>query len=405
MVAGMASIEIMKGVKSVKDVDLKDKKVLIRVDFNVPLDSDGNITDDVRIREALPTINHCIDHGAKSILLVSHLGRPKQKGDPKSSLKLVLKRLERLLNKEVIFIEELESAAEIMNKLSGGAVALLENIRFYSEEEKNDDELAKMLAATCDIYVNDAFGTAHRKHASTYQVAKYVKERVAGLLIKKEIDAFAKALSNPKKPVLLIVGGAKVSGKLQLLHNIINVVDKIIIGGAMSNTFLKALGYNMQKSLVEDELVPEAIQIMEQAKQKGVKLYLPVDAVTTDNIEDPKIVKITTVQDVPENFIIADIGPATVKLFSEVIEDCQTIIWNGPMGIFENDKFARGTFQLAHQIGSAYAYSVVGGGDTADAVDRAGEKDNMSFTSTGGGASLELLEGKILPAFEVLDRI
>ncbi len=404
MVAGMASIEVMKGVKSVKDVDLNGKRVMIRVDFNVPLDDDGNITDDIRIREALPTINHCIDNGAKSILLVSHLGRPKAKGDPKNSLKLVLKRVERLLNKEVTFVDELESAPAVMDKLSGGAVVLLDNIRYYPGEEKNDDEVAKMLAATCDVYVNDAFGTAHRKHSSTYQTAKHVKEKVAGLLIKKEIDSFAKALSTPKKPVLLIVGGAKVSGKLQLLHSILNVVDKIVIGGAMSNTFLKSFGYNMQKSLVEDDLVQEAVQIMEAARAKGVKIYLPVDAVTTDDIKDPKVVKITTVQDVPEDFIIADIGPASVKLFSEVIDDCQTIVWNGPMGVFENDKFARGTFQLAHAIGSAYAYSVVGGGDTADAVDRAGEKDNMSFTSTGGGASLELLEGKVLPAFEVLDR-
>lgn len=399
----VAGINLMQETKSIRDVEIEGKRVLIRVDFNVPMDSDFNISDDTRIREAIPTINHCIDNGAQSILLVSHLGRPKGKSS-EFSLKHILKRLERLLNRSVVFVESLESVSSVMATLPQKSVILLENIRFLEGEEKNDEKLSQRLASLCDIYVNDAFGASHRKHASTYGVAKFAPVRVAGLLLKKEIDSFAKALASPLKPVLLIVGGSKVSSKITLLSNILEVVDKIIIGGAMSNTFLKSLGYDMQRSLVEDPLVPEAAKILELAKQKGVKIYLPVDVVCTDDIKNPKEIKITPAQDVPENFLAADIGPASVKLFSEVIRDCETIIWNGPMGVYEVQSFSRGTFQLAHVVADTYAYSVIGGGDTADAIDRAGEKDNMSFTSTGGGASLELLEGKILPAFEVLER-
>lgn len=399
----VAGINLMQETKSIRDVEIEGKRVLIRVDFNVPMDSDFNISDDTRIREAIPTINHCIDNGAKSIVLVSHLGRPRGKSS-EFSLKHILKRLERLLNRSVIFVESLEGVSSVMATLPQKSVILLENIRFLEGEEKNDERLSKNLASLCDIYINDAFGASHRKHASTYGVAKFAPVKVAGLLLKKEIDSFAKALASPLKPVLLIVGGSKVSSKITLLSNILDVVDKIVIGGAMSNTFLKSLGYDMQRSLVEDPLVPEAAKILELAKQKGVKIYLPVDVVCTDDIKNPKEIKITPAQDVPENFLAADIGPASVKLFSEVIRDCETIIWNGPMGVYEVQNFSRGTFQLAHVVADTYAYSVIGGGDTADAIDRAGEKDNMSFTSTGGGASLELLEGKILPAFEVLER-
>lgn len=399
----VAGINLMQETKSIRDVEIEGKRVLIRVDFNVPMDSDFNISDDTRIREAIPTINHCIDNGAKSIVLVSHLGRPRGKSS-EFSLKHILKRLERLLNRSVIFVESLEGVSSVMATLPQKSVILLENIRFLEGEEKNDEKLSKNLASLCDIYINDAFGASHRKHASTYGVAKFAPVKVAGLLLKKEIDSFAKALASPLKPVLLIVGGSKVSSKITLLSNILDVVDKIVIGGAMSNTFLKSLGYDMQRSLVEDPLVPEAAKILELAKQKGVKIYLPVDVVCTDDIKNPKEIKITPAQDVPENFLAADIGPASVKLFSEVIRDCETIIWNGPMGIYEVQNFSRGTFQMAHVVADTYAYSVIGGGDTADAIDRAGEKDNMSFTSTGGGASLELLEGKILPAFEVLER-
>ena len=397
------NIQIMQNVKSVREIDIKDKRVLIRVDFNVPMDSELNISDDTRIREAIPTINYCIDNGAKSIILVSHLGRPKGRSE-EFSLKAILKRLERLLAKDVVFVDSLDNAKITLNTLVDGSILLLENIRFYEGEEKNDSELSKQLADLCDVYVNDAFGTSHRKHASTYGVAQYAKEKVAGLLLKKEIDSFGIALSNPLRPLLLIVGGSKVSSKLTLLKSILEVVDKIIIGGAMSNTFLKAVGYDMKASLVEEDLLEEARSILRTAKEKGVKIYLPVDVVATDNIKEAKIIKISPAQDIPDDLMAVDIGPATVRLFNEVIRDCETIIWNGPMGVYENQKFSRGTFSVSHTIADTYAYSVIGGGDTAVAVDKAGDKDSMSFTSTGGGASLELLEGEVLPAFEVLDK-
>ena len=397
------NIQIMQNVKSVHEIDIKDKRVLIRVDFNVPMDSELNISDDTRIREAIPTINYCIDNGAKSIILVSHLGRPKGRSE-EFSLKAILKRLERLLAKDVVFVDSLDNAKITLNTLVDGSILLLENIRFYEGEEKNDSELSKQLADLCDVYVNDAFGTSHRKHASTYGVAQYAKEKVAGLLLEKEIAYFGIALSNPLRPLLLIGGGSKVSSKLTLLKSILEVVDKIIIGGAMSNTFLKAVGYDMKASLVEEDLLEEARSILRTAKEKGVKMYLPVDVVATDNIKETKIIKISPAQDIPDDLMAVDIGPATVRLFNEVIRDCETIIWNGPMGVYENQKFSRGTFSISHTIADTYAYSVIGGGDTADAVDKAGDKDSMSFTSTGGGASLELLEGEVLPAFEVLDK-
>ncbi|MCI7764895.1 MAG: phosphoglycerate kinase [Helicobacter sp.] len=397
------NIQLMQSVKSIREVDIKNKRVLIRVDFNVPMDDELNISDDSRIREAIPTINYCIDNGAKSIILVSHLGRPKGKSD-EFSLKHVLKRLERLLAKDVVFVESLENAQVALNTLVDGSIVLLENIRFYEGEEKNDPALSQKLANLCDVYVNDAFGTSHRKHSSTYGIAEYTKEKVAGLLLKKEIDSFAVALSNPLRPLLLIVGGSKVSSKLTLLKSILEVVDKIIIGGAMSNTFLKAIGYDTKSSLVENDLLEDAKDILRSAKEKGVKVYLPVDVVATDNVKEPKEIKITPAQDIPDGLMAVDIGPATVKLFNEVIRVSETIIWNGPLGVYEQQKFSRGTFSIAHTIADTYAYSVIGGGDTADAVDKAGNKDSMSFTSTGGGASLELLEGVVLPAFEVLEK-
>lgn len=399
----VAGITFMQQVKTIRDINLRDKHILIRVDFNVPMDDDCDISDDTRIREALPTINYCIDNEPKSIVLVSHLGRPKG-AQPEFSLKHIIKRLERLLETSVLFADSIEAVKDLQESAPKGSIILLENIRFYKEEEKNAPELSKKLASLCDVFVNDAFGTSHRAHASTYGVASFVQHKVAGLLLKKEIDSFAKALANPLKPVLLIVGGSKVSSKLELLSNILDVVDKIIIGGAMSNTFLASLGFDMAKSLVEVELIDEARNILQKAAQKGVKIYLPVDVVSTDDIATHANIKITPAQDVPSGYMAVDMGPATTKLFSEVIQSSQTIIWNGPLGIYEISQFSRGTFNLAHAIADTYAFSLIGGGDTADAIERAGERDNMSFISTGGGASLELLEGKILPAFEVLDK-
>lgn len=400
----LSNIDFMQKVKSVKDVEIAGKRILIRVDFNVPMDDEFNITDDTRIRAALPTINYCIDSNARSVVLVSHFGQPKAK-DGAFSLRHLLKRVERLLDKPIVFFEDMDDENyEKLCSLPEGTIALLENSRFYPGETKNDEGLSRQYAGLCDVYINDAFGASHRKHATTFGAAQFAPVAVAGLLLKKEINSFAKALANPSRPMLLIVGGAKVSGKLTLLKTILDVVDKIIIGGAMSFTFLKALGYEMQRSLVEDDLLEEALSVLAAAKEKKVKIYLPVDVVATDDIKNSQVVKISTTQEIPPGFIGADIGPATVKLFEEVIRSSSTIIWNGPMGVFEIDKFSRGTFAVAHEVANAYCYSIIGGGDTADAVDKAGEKDNMSFISTGGGASLELLEGKILPSFEALDR-
>ncbi|MEA1919371.1 MAG: phosphoglycerate kinase [Campylobacterota bacterium] len=400
-----SNLDFMQGVKSLKDIDVSGKRVLIRVDFNVPVDAHNNITDDRRIRSALPTINYCIDHNACSITLVTHFGRPKGAFDEKYSLKHVRKRLERLLNKKVEFVEDFETSKSEIATCSLERVFLLENIRFREGEKKNDAELSKKLGSICDIYVNDAFGTSHRKHASTYGVTEHVESKVAGFLMMREIEAFSKALEKPTRPIALVVGGAKISSKITLLKAVLSKIDKLIIGGAMSNTFLKALGYDMQASLYEEEYIEIAKEVLGMARENSVKIYLPVDLVITDSIENPIDVKVVPSQDVLEGFQAVDIGPATVKLFSEAIELSNTIIWNGPMGIYEIDKFSKGTFKIASAIADCYAYTIVGGGDTADAVDRASEAENFSFISTGGGASLELLEGKILPGFSNLDRI
>jgi len=305
----------------------------------------------------------------------------------------------------VTLIEDFINHKDRILESKEGEVFLLENIRFYEGETKNDETLSKELASLCDVFVNDAFGTSHRVHSSTVGITKYVKNSVAGFLLKREIDAFAKALFKPIAPVCLVIGGAKVSSKITLLNNIIPKVNKIIIGGAMSNTFLKALGNEMQNSLVEDAYLEEALKILNTAKQAKVHIYLPIDVVITDNINHPIDTKVVPVQDILETFTAVDIGPATVKLFEEAIGMSNTIIWNGPMGIFEIDRFSKGTYRIAHAIADTYAYSIVGGGDTASAADKAGEKENISFISTGGGASLELLEGKILPGFENLEKI
>jgi phosphoglycerate kinase len=399
-----SNIREMSKVKSVRDIDVEGKRVLIRVDFNVPVDSHGNISDDRRIRSALPTINYCIDHNACSITLVSHFGSPKAGYEETYSLKGVRKRLERLLGKKVEFIEDFEASKDEISACSLERVFLLENIRFHSGEQKNDEELSGKLASICDVYVNDAFGTSHREHASTFGITKFVDVKVAGFLMMKEIEAFSKAFEEPVRPIALVIGGAKISSKITLLESVLRKVDKLIIGGAMSNTFLKALGYDMMGSLYEEEYVETALKVMREAKENGVKVYLPVDVVITDSIEKPVDVKVVPAQDVLEGFKAVDIGPASVKLFSEAIGLSNTIVWNGPMGIYEIDKFSKGTFKIASAIGDSYAYTIVGGGDTADAVDKCGESENFSFISTGGGASLELLEGKVLPGFKNLDK-
>jgi len=389
--------------KTIEKVALKGKRVFIRADFNVPLDENGNITDDGRIRSTLPTINYALDAGAK-VILASHLGRPKGKPSPKYSLAPVALRLNRLLSKEVKFAKDCigPDVEHLVQGMRPGDVLLLENLRFHAEEEKNDEGFSKALAAFTDIYVNDAFGTAHRAHASTYGITKFVKESVAGFLMKKEITYLQKTVADPVRPFVAILGGAKVSGKIGVIENLQNKVDKIIVGGAMAFTFLKALGYEVGNSLVEPDMIDMAERLRKSAREKGVKFYLPVDFVAAENANDGAETKIVTSQEIPKGWTGLDIGPATTRLFAEAIQDAKTIIWNGPMGLFEKDAYSRGTYAIARSVADAYATTIVGGGDTDVAVHKAGVSDSITFISTGGGASLELLEGKELPGLAAL---
>ena len=388
---------------TIEDLDIKNKRLFIRVDFNVPLDENQNITDDTRIRSALPTINYAIDGGAK-IILASHLGRPKGKADAKYSLLPVAKRLQRLLDREVTFLKDCvgPETEDAVAKMKPGDVILLENLRFHAEEETNDPGFARKLASLCDFYVNDAFGTAHRAHASTEGITHYVGKSVAGFLLKREVDYLVGAVANPVRPFVAILGGAKVSGKIGVIENLQDKVDKVIIGGGMAFTFIKAMGYEVGDSMVEEGMLDVARQIRLKAKERGVKFYLPVDCVVAQSMEAGAETKIVTSQEIKKNWRALDIGPASVKLFSEALGNAKTIIWNGPMGVFEMDAYSRGTIAVAHAVADSYALSIVGGGDTDLAVHKAGESENMSFISTGGGASLELLEGKELPGLASL---
>ena len=394
-------------VNSIKDLEIsKGDRVFVRCDFNVPLDEFGNITDDRRIREALHTIKYLLDLEAK-IVLASHLGRPKGEVNEKYSLKPVAKRLSHLLHQEVILANDVigDDAKEKAKNLKDAEILLLENLRFDARETKNDEEFAKELASFGDFYVNDAFGVSHRAHASVHAITKNYdnSKKAAGFLLLKEINFFYKLLKNPARPFVAVVGGSKVSGKLQALINLLPKVDKMVIGGGMAFTFLKAQGYEIGNSLVEDDLIEEATHIMNEAKRLGVKLYLPVDIVAADKFEENAMVKYVTYQEIPENWMGLDIGPASVRLFAEVLEDSQTILWNGPMGVYEMDRFSTGSFKISHEIARTHGTKVVGGGDTADLVQRAGDDEEMTFISTGGGASLELLEGKKLPGIEALE--
>jgi phosphoglycerate kinase len=389
--------------KTIEKVDLKGKRVFIRADFNVPIDENGNINDDTRIRSTLPTINYALDAGAK-VILASHLGRPKGKRSPAYSLAPVATRLSRLLSKEVHFAKDCigPDVEHLVTGMRTGDVLLLENLRFHAEEEKNDEAFAKALAAFADIYVNDAFGTAHRAHASTYGITKHVKYSVAGFLMKKEIDYLQKTVANPVHPFVAILGGAKVSGKIGVIENLKNKVDKIIVGGAMAFTFIRARGRETGNSLVEPEMLEIAQRTRKGLRESGVKFYMPVDFVVAENMNDGAATKIVTSQEIPKGWVGLDIGPATTRLFAEAIQDAKTIIWNGPMGMFEKDAYSRGTFAIARAVADAYATTIVGGGDTDVAVHKAGVSDSITFISTGGGASLELLEGKELPGLAAL---
>ena len=389
--------------KTIEKVDIKGKRVFIRADFNVPIDENGNITDDTRIRSTLPTINYALDAGAK-VILASHLGRPKGKPDAKYTLAPVAIRLNRLLNKDVKFAKDCigPDVEHIVQGMRPGDVLLLENLRFHAEEEKNDEGFSRALAAFTDVYVNDAFGTAHRAHASTYGITKHVKFAVAGFLMKKEIEYLQKTVANPVRPFVAILGGAKVSGKIGVIENLKDKADKIIVGGAMAFTFIKARGQEVGNSLVETEMLDMAQRTRKSIRESNVKFYLPVDFVVAENMNDGAETKIVTSQEIPKGWVGLDIGPATTRLFTEAIQDAKTIIWNGPMGMFEKDAYSRGTFAIARAVADAYATTIVGGGDTDVAVHKAGVSDSISFISTGGGASLELLEGKELPGLAAL---
>lgn len=390
-------------MKYINEIPLKGKKVLIRVDFNIPLDGHLNITDDTRIKAALPSINYALDEGA-AVIIISHLGRPKGKPNPALTLAPVKKRLARLLDKEVLFLPDCRGplVSKALAGLACGEVALLENLRFHPEEEQNDEQFARELAALGDVYIDDAFGNAHRAHASNVGITRFAPVSAAGFLMKKELNYFKRALEKPARPFVSIIGGSKVSGKLEALVNLVKKVDKMIIGGGMAFTFLKAQGIEVGRSLVEDDLQAKAIEIMTIAKERGVKFYLPVDCVVAPEMSAEAETKLVPVQEINSRWMALDIGPATIALFTEALSNAKTIVWNGPMGIFEIDAFSRGTYALAHSVGSSFALTIVGGGDTDVAIHRAGESDSITFISTGGGASLELLSGRVLPAVKAL---
>jgi phosphoglycerate kinase len=395
---------------SIRDLQLNNKRVLMRVDFNVPLDN-GRVSDDTRIRETLPTIEYALRHGAK-LILVSHLGRPKGKPDPKYSLKPVAERLRILLDERmgrgqnVGFSPDCVGmqAEEMANQLERGQTLLLENVRYHAEEEKNDPAFAKQLAALAELYVNDAFGSAHRAHASTEGVTHFLPKSAAGLLMEKELEYLGKATENPAKPFLAILGGAKVSDKIGVIRNLLPKVDALIIGGGMAYTFLKAEGQEVGKSLLEADKIELAGELLAEAKQKNVRLLLPVDHVVADKFDaSAKATVIPEGQPIPADKMALDIGPATIEKFAEEISMARTIVWNGPMGVFEFDQFSKGTTQIAEAVAdNPGATSIVGGGDSVAAVHKAGVADKITHISTGGGASLEFLEGKKLPGVEAL---
>jgi phosphoglycerate kinase len=392
---------------SIRDLSLSNHRVLMRVDFNVPLE-DGRVIDDTRIRETLPTIEYALRHGA-SVVLVSHLGRPKGKPNPKMSLKPVAERLRMLLDKELAPEENVgfcpdcvgPEAEEMAGQLEKGQTLLLENLRFHPEEEANDPKFSKQLASLADYYVNDAFGSAHRAHASTVGVTKFVKKSAAGLLMEKELNYLGKVLQQPEHPFVAILGGAKVSDKIGVIRNLLSKVDVLIVGGGMAYTFLKAQGEPVGKSLVEEDKVELARQLLQEAKNHKMKFLLPVDHVVASKVDVNAVVQ--TMNQIPANLMALDIGPKTIEAFTKEIARARTIVWNGPMGVFEVAPFAKGTFKIAHTVAeNVGATSIVGGGDSVSAVHAAGVADKITHISTGGGASLEFLEGKTLPGVEAL---
>jgi len=390
--------------KTLKDMDVKGKKVLVRVDYNVPMDSEGEITDDIRIRSSLPTVEYLLENGA-AVILMSHLGRPK--GEPKKEYSMlpVANKLSQLLKKEVVFADDdlvvSEKVREMAKGLKPGQVMLLQNTRFRKEEEKNDDSFAKELASLAELYVNDAFGTSHRAHASNVGVSKYLPSAL-GYLVEKEVSITGKALDDPERPFVAILGGAKVSDKIGVIENLLSKVNAIIIGGGMAFTFLKAKGYEVGTSLLEEDKVQLAKDLMEKAKENGVAMVLPVDVVVAKEFKNDTSFKTVPSDGIPSDMMGLDIGSESIELFESVIKEAKTIVWNGPMGVFEMDNFNKGTYAVAKALVQSGAITIVGGGDSASAVEKAGLADEITHVSTGGGASLELLEGKILPGIDAI---
>ncbi|MGZ3494391.1 MAG: phosphoglycerate kinase [Thermodesulfobacteriota bacterium] len=391
-------------IRTVDQIELKGKRVFIRVDFNVPQDEKNNITDDTRILLSLPTIRFVSEAGGK-VILASHLGRPKGKRDPKFSLAPIAERLSQLLGKKVALAKDC-MGEEVQRQIGGmkeGEVLLLENLRFHPEEERNEETFSKALASLCDVYVNDAFGAAHRAHASTEGMTRFVKGLAAGFLMIKEIQSLEKALVNPQKPYVAILGGAKVSDKIGVIQNLLDKVTTLLVGGGMAYTFLKGEGFEVGKSLVEEDQIGFSLSLLERAK-KRIKFLLPSDHVAAERIDARAKREIVKSDQIPSGWVCLDIGPETANTFSEEIQSAKTIVWNGPMGVFEIEPFSHGTFAIAKAIASSSAFSIVGGGDSVAAVNKAGIADRISHISTGGGASLEFLEGKKLPGIEALRR-
>jgi len=392
-------------IKYIDEIAVKGKRVFIRADFNVPLDEACNITNDNRIRETVPTLRYVLDNGG-AIILASHLGRPRAKVVKEMSLLPVAKRLSELLNLQVQFVDDCISDEAIARAkaLKPGEVLLLENLRFYGQEEKNDEPFAQKLAAGAEIYVNDAFAVSHRAHASVEAITRFVPIVAGGFLMKKELVNFDKAMHNPERPLAAVIGGAKVSGKLEVLENIIAKVDRLIIGGGMAFTFLKAQGKEIGNSLVEPDLIDTAKTVMEKAKAKNVALLLPLDCVIAEELKAGVTTKTVSIDDIPKGWMGLDIGPATIKSFSDAIASSKTVVWNGPMGVFEIPEFSAGTFAIADSIAKAPVMSIVGGGDSVAALKKSGDMDKITFVSTAGGAFMEMLEGKVLPGVKALDK-